>query len=260
MGQQSTDGTSNYNSLQFNVTKGMSHGLQLISSYTWSHSIDNGSGLENSGFGARGINTQFPIMNVGDSLQDARQRLVFGYVYAIPSLHNVMSVLPERLVGGWKLTGISTFQSGFAFNLSDSGRRSLFCDSAFYGCPDSPNQTNNVQYTDARTQKFVNPVTGKVAGNYFFDPNNFARQPIGTIGNTQRDSMHGPGFLNSDMALLKDTKITERMNMQVGLEAFNVFNHTQFNNPSGSITSANFGRITSGAAGRIVELRAKFNF
>jgi hypothetical protein len=261
MGQQITDGTSNYNSLQVNVTKGMSHGLQLISSYTWSHSIDNGSGLENSGFGARGINTQFPNLNVGDSLQDARQRLVLGYVYAIPSLHNVMSVLPEKIVGGWKLTGISTLQSGFAFNISDSGRRSLFCDSfAFYGCGDSPNQINNQQYTNARTQTFTNALVGKSQGNYYFDPNNFTRQPIGTLGNVRRDSIHGPGFLNSDMALLKDTKITERMNMQVGLEAFNVFNHTQFNNPSGSITSANFGRITSGAAGRIVELRAKFNF
>jgi carboxypeptidase family protein len=261
MGQQITDGTSNYSSLQVNVTKGMTHGLQLITSYTWSHSIDNGSGLENSGFGARGIMTQFPNMNVGDSLQDARQRLVFGYVYSVPSLHSVVSMLPEKVVGGWKISGITTFQSGFAFNIVDTGRRSLFCDSfAFYGCGDGPNQIQNAQYSDPRNSKFTNALLGRSQANYFFDPNNFTRVPFGTIGNTRRDSIHGPGILNTDLALLKETKITEKTNLQVGIEGFNVFNHTQFNNPSGSITSANFGRVTSAAAGRLVQLRAKFSF
>src|SRR5262249_39102595 len=80
VGQQFTDGTSNYSAFQANVNKGMTHGLQLLISYTWSHAIDNGSGLENSGFGTRGTNILVPSLNVGDSGSDARQRLVMGYV------------------------------------------------------------------------------------------------------------------------------------------------------------------------------------
>jgi len=60
---------------------------------------------------------------------------------------------------------------------------------------------------------------------------------------------------------VKETRISEGKNLQVGIEGFNVFNHAQFNNPQGNIASGNFGRITSTAiAGRIVQLRAKFNF
>jgi hypothetical protein len=59
---------------------------------------------------------------------------------------------------------------------------------------------------------------------------------------------------------LKDTKISEGKNLQVGIEAFNIFNHAQFGNPNGNVNSSNFGRITTAAAARIVQLRAKFNF
>jgi hypothetical protein len=277
-GTQFTDGTSNYNALQFNLTKGMTHGLYLITSYTWSHSIDNGSGFENSAFGARGTNPYFPSANVGDSGQDARQRLVVGYSYGIPSLHKVMSWAPEKVFGGWKMTGITTFQTGFPFNVTTSSFSSLTCDAfSFYGCPDAPNQLNPVSTNlNPRTSTFTNPLAGKAQGNYWFDPNAFARVPTctyapvtfaltngnvcGTFGNVSRSVMHGPGINNFDFSLQKDTKLGERVNMQVGIDAFNLFNHTNFNNPSGNINSTNFGRITSAAAGRIAQLRAKFNF
>jgi hypothetical protein len=256
-GTQFTDGTSNYHALQANVTKGLSHGLQLITSYTWSHAIDNGSGFENSGFGTRGTNPfpQFANLNVGDSGFDARQRLVMGYIYAIPNFVS-HSNWADRIVGGWKITGISTFQTGFPFNLSDSGFRSLTCDAfTFYGCPDNPNQIAAVTTTNPRT------TTIGTKNDYFFAPADFTRQTIGTFGNTGRDSIHGPGILNTDLALLKDTKIREGKNLQLGIEAFNVFNHAQFSNPTGNIASGNFGRILSTQVlSRIVQLRAKFNF
>jgi hypothetical protein len=257
--QQHTDGTSNYSALQVNVTKGMSHGLQLITSYTWSHSIDNGSSFENtggSGSAGRSINIFNPALSVGDSAQDARQRLVLGYVYVIPNLHHMMKPLPDVIFGGWKLSGITTFQTGFPVNLGDTGFRSLFCDAFSFsgGCPDGPNQVAAATTLDPRTSTF----NGKK--DYFFNPADFTRQVIGTFGNTRRDSLHGPGINNTDFALIKDTKIRERMNFQTGIEAYNLFNHTQFGNPNTNAASSNFGRITSAAAGRVVQLRAKFNF
>jgi hypothetical protein len=246
--------------MQVNVTKGMSHGLSLITSYTWSHAIDNGSGFENSGFGSRGTNPFFPNLNVGDSGFDARQRLVISYIYDLPSLHHLVNALPDRIFGGWQLTGITTFQTGFPVNFSDTGFRSLTCDAfSFYGCPDNPNQNvPTVATLDPR----------KSSNHLWFDPTQFSRAPLGTFGNTGRDSLHGPGINNFDMSLQKITKLSERTSLQLGVDAFNLFNHTQFQNPNGRINSgvivngigSNFGRITNSAAGRIVQLRAKINF
>jgi hypothetical protein len=273
-GTQVTDGTSNYSSLQLNVTKGLSHGLQLITSYTWSHSIDNGSGYENSagsGSANRGLNPFFPNLNVGDSAFDARQRLVIGYLYQIPSLHKVVNWAPEKLFGGWKMTGITTFQRGFPISIGDSSTtRSLTCDNfEFYGCWDNPNQlVSAVHALDPRTSRFG------TKNSYWFDPSSFAHVPrcayvagvlqngnvCAQFGNLARNPLHGPGINNFDFSFQKDTSITERTKFQVGLDMFNLFNHTQFNNPNGNVNSGNFGRITGAAAARILQIRAKVNF
>jgi hypothetical protein len=269
VGQQITDGNSNYSAFQANVTKGMKHGLQMIASYTYSHAIDNGSGFENSGFGLRGTNTVIPALNIGDSGFDARHRAVFGYVYQIPSLHNVMSAMPDKVFGGWKISGISTFQGGFPVNISTSADTSLFADNlSFYGIAENPNQLAPVSVLNPRTSTFNSKL------DYFFNPADFKNVPTctftagvlnngnvcGQYGTAGRDSLHGPGIENFDLALIKDTKLTERTNLEVGIEAFNALNHTQFGQPNSNVSSANFGRITTAAAGRIVQLRAKFNF
>ncbi|HKD13182.1 MAG TPA: TonB-dependent receptor, partial [Candidatus Angelobacter sp.] len=215
----------------------------------------------------RGINVLNPALNVGDSASDARQRFVIGYVFAIPSLHKVANWAPDRIFGGWKLTGITTFQNGFPFDLTDSGFRSLTCDGfTFYACPDNGNQlVPTVTTLDPRTSSFGGKPT------YWFDPCSFGttvavcsnsalRATLGTFGNTRRNELHGPGINNFDFSLQKDTKITERTSFQIGIEAFNLFNHTQFNNPTGRVNNVNFGRITSAASGRLVQLRAKVNF
>jgi len=269
---QTTDGTSDYNSFQASVTKGLSHGLQLISAYTWSHSIDNGSSFENSNAG-RGVNLFVPQLNVGSSLFDARQRFTVGYVYQVPSLHSVANWAPDRLFGGWKFTGITTLHSGFPFQITTTSTTSLFCSRGFTaaGCPDNVNQVAPVTTLNPKTSN-INGV-----GDFLFSPTSFANVPrcqfsaggallngnvCGQFGNVGRNTLTGPGDANFDMAIIKDTKISEGKNLEVGLEGFNVFNHTNFLN-AGIITnvnSANFGRITSAAAGRILQIRAKINF
>ena len=275
VGQQHTDGTSQYNALQANITKGMTHGLTFILSYTYAHAIDNGSGLENSGFGgqSRGVNILNPQLNIGDSAFDARQRFVIGYSYNIPNLHHLASWAPDKVFGGWKMTGITTLQTGFPFSAVDSNPSSLSCDALdFYACADSPNQVKALSFTDPRSATFNG------LGNFYFDPSSFTAVPTctfsagvlqngsvcGQFGNTGRDSFHGPGINNTDFALLKDTKINERWMVEVGIEGYNVFNHTQFCTATSCVTnniqSPNFGRILAAAPGRLVQLRAKINF
>jgi hypothetical protein len=238
VGQQFTDGTSNYSAFQANVNKGMTHGLQLLVSYTWSHAIDNGSGLENSGFGgaSRGTNILLPQLNVGDSANDARQRLVLGYVYSIPSLHHLFHGAPDRIFGGWKISGITTLQTGFPFSFTDSNPTSLSCDAFdFYACADSPNQLGPVHALNPRTATFTQG--GVTSNGYFFDPTLFAVAAPGHFGNTGRNTLHGPGINNTDFALIKDTKITERTSFQMGIEAYNLFNHSQFCTATSCVTT-----------------------
>lgn len=261
VGQQVTDGSSNYNSLQVHLRKGISRNLQFTAAYTWSHALDNGSGLENSGFGARGTNPypQFDYLNYGDSSYDARQRFVVGYVYTVPNLHNVFKYAPSALFKGWVLSGITTLQTGFPVTISDTGFRSLICDAySYYACPDQPNFVGGTVSTlDPRSSTF----NGKK--NYWFNPADFTKETIGTFGNARRNFFHGPGINNTDFAIEKDTYFwpgNESRYIALRLEGYNVFNHTQFNNPNGNIASSNFGRITSAAPGRQVQLAAKIYF
>ena len=115
-GQQSSFGNSNYNAFQATINKSLSHGLTFLLAYTYSHSLDNGSSFENSGFGGvagPGLNPFNFHDNYGDSAFDARHRMVLSYTYNIPSLQHIAHWIPSRVADGWRFGGITTFQGGF---------------------------------------------------------------------------------------------------------------------------------------------------
>lgn len=263
--EQKTDGISSYNSLQISANKQTSHGLSFLAAYTYSHSIDNGSSFENSTGGGSipGINPFNPGLDYGDSEFDARQRFVVSYTYLIPG---PKSAFLGRILGGWSVNGITTLQAGFPVFIRDSGRRTLTCDAfEFYACWDNPNQVaGSIQTFDARNTSFVNTTVNGTnttsLTNYFFNPNNFARAPFGVIGNARRDPFHGPGRNNTDFSIFKDIKTTESTRFELRMEVFNLFNHTQFKNPSGNVNSSTFGRVTTAFDPRQVQLAGKFYF
>jgi hypothetical protein len=267
VGEQATVANSNYNSLQISVTKKTTHGLEFQSGYTWSHSLDPISSVENVG-GGGGINPFNRQDNYGDSAYDARQRFVISYSYQIPSIRRYESfrALPSRLVEGWKISGITTLQSGFPLSLLDSSYNSLTCWAyTGYGCPDRPNVVSSVQTYNPRNTNLVNATQGgtTTANNYYFNPNDFTPEVRGVLGDAGRNFFHGPGINNFDFGLYKDTKITESTKIELRLEAFNLFNHTQFINSAVGIdiNSPSFlGRATAAFDPRIVQLAAKFYF
>jgi hypothetical protein len=106
--------------------------------------------------------------------------------------------------------------------------------------------------------QILNPRTSP--GNFYFNPNSFASSAIGTEGNANRRFFHGPGINNWDFALIKNTQLTERLNLQLRGEFYNVFNHAQFLTPSGIMPASNFGQIPGARDPRIGQLSAKFNF
>jgi len=87
----------------------------------------------------------------------------------------------------------------------------------------------------------------------------FAPGPLGGFGNANRQFFHGPGINNFDVSLMKTTKITESKSFEIRAEFFNVFNHTQFNNPDGDL-NGNMGVVSSARDPRIGQFSAKFIF
>ncbi|MBV8053144.1 MAG: TonB-dependent receptor [Acidobacteriaceae bacterium] len=259
VGEQTTEGNSNYNSFQANLRNSPSHGLQFSASYTWSHSLDIGSNFEDTGLGTRALNPFNPRANYGDSAFDARQRFVAYYSYQIPGRERSGGLM-RLLTSGWEVSGITTLQTGFPITISSPGSyTSLTCTSfVFYTCWDVPNVTGPVQI-------YGNPRSSP--NNLWFNPGSFSQPPFGVIGNARRNFFHGPGLNQTDLALHKWIPLgsSESQRLELRLEAFNVFNHAEFNNPDGNFTdgippNGTFGRILSAGPPRLVQLAAKVYF
>ncbi len=274
VGTQASSGVSNYNSLQVQLQKRLSHGLSFQANYTWSHSIDDTSGYEGSG-GAPGLdrvtNPYNFALSRGDSNFDARHRFVINYDYQVPSLTRFWNNgFVKHVLDGWRVGGITTLQTGFPIIVGDSGFRSLQCSAYdYYGCWDAPNAVGFPSIYDPRNTTLVNGTLGGTTPgtNYYFNPNAFALEPIGHLGNEGRNNFHGPGINNTDLVLAKEFRYDETRRIELRLEAFNVFNHTQFNLINAAaplnfenIQASTFGQTLTAAQGRVVQLGAKIYF
>lgn len=273
VGRQHTDGHSNYNSFQAQLTKDTSHGLYFTLAYTYSHALDNASGYESSygGGGPGGAGTNwvpgFQYLSYGDSDYDARHRFVALYNYEIPILQSMNdNFIIREALGGWHVTGTTTFQTGFPVGVYQGGNnRSLWCNGtslAYYGCNDVP-ETSTFHIPS------LNP---RANGNYWFSSTPFSTEPFGTFGNTKRNFFHGPGFNYTNLEVYKNFPLgpegTSRY-IEIRLETYNTFNHANFANPDGNFSDGSqFGQITSviqpgqgdPQPGRAVQLGGKIYF
>ncbi len=280
IGYVGSEGASSYHAFQASVEKALTHGLQFQLSYTFSHSLDNASSYENSGYGSsgRGYNQYVKGLNYGDSTFDARNRLVFAPIYVVPFKSTKSTFAPTNLLlGGWQVSGILTLAQGFPFDISYAGSssNSLWCSSSysFYACPDEPNTTGPLIRNNPRN-KLVSSSGSLTNATAWFSPTTFAAAPLGTFGNTHRDPYHGPGINNTNLILAKNFGLggDGTRSIQIRMESDNVFNHTQFNNPASAFSTTSSpsagttlsvgsaGHITTAAAARQTQLAAKFYF
>lgn len=273
VGRQHTDGHSNYNSFQAQLTKETSHGLYFTLAYTYSHALDNASGYESSygGGGPGGAGTNwvpgFQYLSYGDSDYDARHRFVALYNYEIPILQSMNdNFIVREALGGWHVTGTTTMQTGFPVGVFQGGNnRSLWCNGSavsYYGCQDVP-ETSTFHIPS------LNP---RAAGNYWFSSAPFSTEPVGTFGNVKRNFFHGPGFEYTNLEVYKNFPLghqgTPRY-IEVRLESYNTFNHANFANPDGNFSAGpQFGQITNviqpgqgdPQPGRAIQLGGKIYF
>ena len=267
---QETSANSNYNSLQVTVSKRFSDGLYFQNAYTWSHCIDNSSGLRS--------NTRFndPSADRGDCEQDIRHRNVLSYIYELPMFKDQKG-FAGKILGGWQLSGVTVLQTGTPFNITEPTDRSL--TGAGSDRPDflggeveffDPRNTNTnlggpPGGTDNHMFSGLGAATGSAAANPFFrrvGTSNAASllNGAGRFGNFGRNVFHGPGDINFDVTLMKRTRIGENKTIEFRSEFFNIFNHANFNNPNGNIGSANFGRVTTTEEPRLIQFGLKFHF
>lgn len=236
-----TIGNSNYNSLQLLVEKRFSRGLQFSAAYTWSKSFDLGSSFEDV------LNPLDFRRSYALSQFNAKHRFVFSYYWElpVPQFHGVTG----KLANGWAVSGITTFQSGFPIRITSSDDIELQ-NSIDFLLPGEPDLVQRF-----RTMNPRNPE------NRSFDGAIFAPPALGTIGSSPRTVCCGPPIQNFDMAILKDTAITERLKMQFRAEFFNIFNRAQFLNPDGNISDGDeFGVVKRARDPRLIQFALKLNF
>jgi hypothetical protein len=225
---------SSYNSLQASLTGKVKRDLHLQVMYTLAKAMDSTS---NTGSGGDLQNVTNPYagwrFDWGPSVYDRRNVFVGNFVYDLPLFRNATSRALKAGLGGWELAGIITETSGAPIDLGTTGTTaaSVISNSGDKSGGVRPNIQGSISYPKTAAQWFT--------GNFSAPPCLTGPDCFGNLG---FDAIRGPGRNNFDLSLLKNFAITEKFRMEFRAEAFNAWNHTQFegNANTGGISN-NFG-------------------
>ncbi len=250
------EATSNYNSLQAKLTKRFSHGMTFLTAYTFGRSIDEEEGNEGFSGGVGNASAQNDNNRRGDrgrSYTDIRHRLVYSYIWQLPvgSGRRFLNRAgwADWALGGWEVSGILSFQTGFPISIETS------------------QDFSNTNSTNPRPDRICNGTGHKTVVSWF-DASCFttaflagalaAGQP--RFGNSGRNILDGPGLNNWDIALLKNFSLSERFKLQFRAESYNLSNQAHFGNPNPRIDSSSKGLISSAGDPRDVQFALKLSF
>ncbi len=237
---------SHYNSLQLTLEKRFSYGLSLLANYAWSKELNGFAPLGAYNSNTNPFNRHF---DYGRSDDDVAHVFKLSGVYQFPRVG--MTGLAGRLMNGWQLSPILRWQGGFPFSIFSGYDNSLSGVNA-----DRADFTGtNIHQAQLSSSRSHNDVIQEWFNTSLFVPN-----AIGTFGNTGKNILRGPRTFITNVALVKDTKVTERSNLQFRAEAFNVFNNVNFLLPDHTVPDGQFGQITAARDPRILQLGLKFLF
>lgn len=236
LSQTATFGVSNYNALAVKFEKRMSHGMTMVSSYTWGHTLANtGTTLSGSGgFALYDINCGFDC-EYSNAAWDIRHRSATSFNYDLPfgrgkALGGNISKAADMFIGGWQTNGILTFSSGQPFTF-----RSQNCVSSFNACrPDAVPGKDPMQA----------PPGGRTPDQWF-DVTAVQNPAVGTGGNLGPQTGVGPGIVALDVSVFKNIQLTERIKMQFRSEWLNMSNTPRYSVGTIGLTqgAGNFGRV-----------------
>lgn len=251
------EGISNYNALQFSVKKRISHGLMVNASYTWSHTLDEGSGIS-EGLFFNGNNPLDPRSAYGNAGFDRTHVFTVSYMYQIPNLTKSKGFL-KHVVNDWGITGITVLESGMPYSVYDySGTVA----SQYFGAGDDfitnpllNGSPKNVQLQGTTGVNAGNPVlNGAAFGINVNAPGTNGVPPCGPttdeptnltaacdfsetgFSNSGRNLFRGPFQTRFDFGVVKSFKLNERFTLRYDAQFFNIFNHPSFDAPYNDVS------------------------
>jgi hypothetical protein len=269
--------TANYHSLQVSASKQLTHSFSISGFYVWSKALDSFepdvdglSSPQDSGY----FGTPFTAANntlgaIGGGLQeeygpmnaDIRSNAAISGMWNIDYFHGSSRAVKE-VVNGWQISPIVYLHSGGPFTVTTGANKSF--DSTNAQRPDAAPGTNpNVSHgcrvctTGSELSEWFNQAAFTANGPGVLG----GIGPGGADGNVSRNSLYGPGFRDIDLGLFHTTKFERGVEFQLRGEATNVFNMVSLSNPTGSLASANFGKITSAAGTqRVIQIGGRLTF
>ena len=272
-------GDSEFDSIQASLKKSFSHGLQFQAAYTYGRNLTDIAGTAFSGGSGGSALSNDPgnrQQQHGNSDYIRPQRLIISFVYNLPQ-YNRNQGIAGRALSGWGISGLATFQSGQYMTFTDANGAGAFgiTTSRAQLCPGMTyNNIFSSGSIESRLNGFFNSsafanasaaTSTNAACPFPLAPNNAGDPKATMFGNTGRAILMGPGQNNWDLSITKQTRvggIHEDANLEFRAEAFNAFNHPQFNNPGTAISSpSTFGIITSTSVGpRVMQFALRYVF
>jgi hypothetical protein len=243
VGLAASGSNSHYNSLRLNLEKRFGKGFTIVANYTRSRMLDD-VGPNGGGYGSTNpLNRRF---DYGLSNDDVPNVFNFSGVWQIPNapLHG----LAGKLVNGWELTALTNWRSGFPFTVFSAQ------DNSFSGVG-----SDRADYIGGKATLDSGRSHGALIQE-FYNVSAFAPNAIGTFGSSGKNILRGPRFFDTDLGLLKNFAVVERVRVQFRAEFFNAFNNVNFGQPQNYLGSPATGQITGANSPRILQLALKLAF
>ena len=264
-----SSGWSNYHGLQAEIRRRFTGGWYYQINYTWSKAFTNAEQAQ-AEFAPYLDNTRGDAWEKKRNNQDVQHVVKLNGLYELPfgpgKKYFDAGGWKGKFLGGWQISGIAQWRTGRPISITSTR-------GTFNRIGRSGNNTVNTSLTldqlQAGTGLFFDPKTGAplVIDPSWIGPDGkassaFFTNPLpGDVGHLSLTPVDGPGYWNVDTALIKRTRFRERLGVELRLEAFNVFNHTNFSVPNNlDINSTDFGKINSTFDNRILQWSWKFTF
>lgn len=232
-------GKSRYNGLELSAKKRFSRGYSILASYTLSKARDNASA--DDGFSAQDQLDPNDTWGLADT--DQRHRVVASFMWELPS---PQAGAAKAVLGDWQFNGIITVSSGTPFSLSSGRDAALNFNTTRASVVGDPNLA-----ADRSRAELI---------QRYYNADAFVIPATGTLGNTPRNFLIGPGARNVDLSLFRTFVVRKDFNVQARVEAFNAFNFVNLGNPRSNIGAANPGRIDTAGDARIMQFGLRMMF
>ncbi|MGP8243831.1 MAG: carboxypeptidase regulatory-like domain-containing protein, partial [Bryobacteraceae bacterium] len=242
MVQAFPDGDASYQAVIFTAKRHFSHNYTVMANYTYSHCISDADYAGDiGGSSTTGVfeNPNSLRQDFGNCNFDLRQNFNASVVAAAPSFRTHWE---EAVLGGWQLSPIVSYHSGFWFSPLSG------LDNSLTGVGlDRPNVLGNPYIRNLNTLQWISAAA-------------FSQNAAGTFGNAGRDSLEGPGAFDIDAALSRTFQIHESHRLELRFEFFNVLNGVRFSNPPATLSLSTFGKIQAAGDPRILQFALKYSF